>query len=193
MSEEKKILVILANPDTKFDKRAGVISDLCYTFCDTCLQNNQSIDFIDLYKERFDPVSYPDEKDSQALEYQIRIRKADYIVIFHPVWWGTMPAILKGFCDKVFQSGFAYNFQGGFTHGLLKNKKAIIVAVSKSPKWQVNIVYSNILNVMWKRAIFDVCGIKSKFFLFSNLRRVSDGQIEAWHKKITGLAISLSK
>jgi NAD(P)H dehydrogenase (quinone) len=193
MSEPKKIVVILANPDTKFDKRASVISDLCYTFCQQCVQNDQAVDFIDLYKERFNPVSYPDEKDSQAIEYQIRIRKADYIVVFHPVWWGTMPAILKGFCDKVFQSGFAYKFQGGFTHGLLKNKKAIIVAVSKSPAWQVNIIYSNILNIMWKRAIFDICGIKSKFYLFSNLRKVSDTTIETWHKKMSKLALSMSK
>jgi NAD(P)H dehydrogenase (quinone) len=193
MPEPKKIVVILANPDTKFDQRAGVISDLCYTFCEQSQKSGSFVDFIDLYKEKFNPVSYPDEKDSQALEYQIRIRKADLIIIFHPVWWGTMPAILKGFCDKVFQSGFAYNYHSGFTHGLLGDKKAYIVAVSKSPKWQVNIVYSNILNVMWKRAIFDVCGIKSKFYLFSNLRKISDSDILGWHKKMSNLAISVSK
>ena len=193
MADPKKIVVILANPETNFDKRAGIVSELCYTFCDQCVQNDLSVDFIDLYKERFDPVSYPDEKDSQAIEYQIRIRKADYLVVFHPVWWGTMPAILKGFCDKVFQSGYAYIYQGGFTHGLLKEKKAIIIAVSKAPTWEINLVFSNILNVMWKRAIFDVCGIQSKFYLFTNLRKVSDSTIDKWHAKMFKLASSIAK
>jgi putative NADPH-quinone reductase len=188
----KKILVILANPETVSDKRAMVVTDLCQSFIGQCLQNEQEVDIIDLYKDRFDPVNHPEIKDTQTIEYQIRIKKADIIVFFYPVWWGSMPAILKGFCDKVFQNNFAYIYRNGLTEGLLKNKKAVVISISKSPAWKVNLLYTNINDVIWKRAIFDVCGINGQFYLFSNFRKANEKEIEKWHDKIQKLADSLT-
>jgi NAD(P)H dehydrogenase (quinone) len=180
MESTKKILVVLANPHTMADKRAMVVNDMAQTFVDKCVANSLEVDFIDLYKENFNPVSHPE------------IKEADVVVFFHPIWWGSMPAILKGFADKVFQNGFAYTYRNGLTEGLLKGKKAIVVSVSKSPAWKVNLLYTNISDVIWKRAIFDVCGLGSQFYLFSNFRRVNESTIKKWHDKIEKLADSLT-
>jgi len=180
----KKILVIVANPLSRYDNRAMTINELCAAFCEGINYSNIEIDYLDLYKEDFDPVHNPDTRDTQTIEYQIRIRKADMIAIFHPVWWGLMPAVLKGFCDKVFQSGFAYQYQRGRLIPLLDNKKALVVSVSKEPKWRDRLVYGNILQLFWKRAVFQTCGIRSKHISYYNLRKVDDETISQWKKEL---------
>ncbi len=191
MKNPLRVVVILANPDTQYDNRAGVVTQLCSTFIERCNQRGIFVDLIDLYKEQFNPVHIPNTKDTHTIEYQIRIEKADIIVIFHPVWWGTMPAVLKGFCEKVFQSGFAYIHSRGDVKGLLKAKKAHVIAVSHSPVLKSKLALGNILEIQWKRAIFDICGISSKVQGFYNLRKVSEKQLFLWHSEMISLADSI--
>jgi NAD(P)H dehydrogenase (quinone) len=193
MVSTKRVVVILANPDSRSDHRAGVVSDLCASFCKRAIGNGFTVDIIDLYKDKFNPVAIPGNKDTQTLEYQIRIKKADYIAVFHPIWWGTMPAILKGFCDKVFEPGFAYQHIHGTTRGMLHSKKAFVVAVSDSPEWEVKFMYANIIKVMWQRVIFDPCGIKTTFHLYSDVRKASKTTLSQWHTKVYHMADSIAE
>jgi NAD(P)H dehydrogenase (quinone) len=191
MNDQRTVVVVLANPKAKFDGRAGVVSDLCHTFIERCKQRGFIVDLIDLYEDHFNPVHIPNERDNQTLEYQIRIQKAHHIIIFHPVWWGSMPAILKGFCEKVFQNGFAYRYSRGSIEGLLNDKKALVVVVTKSPLLESVIMHSAGLNHAWKRLIFDICGIHSQVKVFYNLRKVSDKTIVKWHQNCIELVDSL--
>lgn len=85
----------------------------------------------DLNKEGFNPVVSAEDLaahtgagtgSSDIDTCQARMKAADYLVFIYPVWWGGMPAILKGYIERVLVSGFAY------AHGkpLLAGKKAII-------------------------------------------------------------------
>jgi NAD(P)H dehydrogenase (quinone) len=188
MNDQQTVVVVLANPKAKFDNRAGVVSDLCHTFIERCKQRGFIVDVIDLYEDNFNPVHIPNERDNQTLEYQIRIEKAQYIVVFHPVWWGSMPAILKGFCEKVFQNGFAYRHTRGSTKGLLRDKKALVIVVTKSPLLESIVMHSTSLYHTWKRLIFGVCGISCSVKSFYNLRKVSDKTILKWHQNCIELA-----
>ena len=96
---------------------------------------------IDLNKDEFNPVLT--EKDlavySKGLstdpliaKYQEIIRKTDEIVFVFPIWWGTVPAILKGFFDKVLLVNFSHNYENGWTP-LLKINKGLLVTTSQSP------------------------------------------------------------
>lgn len=71
-----------------------------------------SYDVIDLYRDRFDPVLLFDEKkrrsdmkrDPETAEYRRIVKNADHLIFIYPLWWGGMPAIMKGFIDRVFCS-----------------------------------------------------------------------------------------
>ncbi len=188
-----KALIILANPISRFDDRSMVINELCASFCEGLSFADVEIDYIDLYRDDFNPVLQPDEKDTKTIEYQIRIRKADILIFFHPVWWGSMPAIMKGFCDKVLRSGFAYSYQRGKTIPLLDNKKSIVVTLSKEPAWKDRLVYGNLLEITWKRAIFETCGIKGRYINLNNLRKVDDKTIQNWNNDLRQLGESIKK
>lgn len=89
----------------------------------------------DLYALGFDPVLKG--SDFAALKSgnppediareQAFIWDADLVVAVHPVWWFNMPAILKGYIDRVFSYGFAYAFGADGIEPLLKGKKAAIL------------------------------------------------------------------
>jgi len=188
-----RITVILANPDYDQDNRAETVNSLCKTFIESVQKKGITVDLIDLYKEtEFDPIFDPEEKDTKALEFQIRLKKTQMVVIFHPVWWSLFPAILKGFLDKVFTRGFAYDIRKGIRTGLLDDLQAIVFAVGERPAWEHQVMYRNILKNFWTRAFFTNCGIKSKFLHFGSLRTVSEKEITRWHKKVEKIATKIN-
>src|SRR5215472_15681161 len=80
------------------------------------------IDDCDLYALGFDPVMTPAERrahntqhpDHSAMEQHIeRLRAADALVLCFPVWWYGMPAILKGYFDRVWVNGVAFHLHAG--------------------------------------------------------------------------------
>ena len=96
-----KTLIITAHPSKKgfTHKIARIISEV----------TNGEI--IDLYNEPVQEfLKFEDIGDimisEQTKSYQNKISKADILFFIHPIWWGNVPAILKNFCDLVFQAGF---------------------------------------------------------------------------------------
>jgi NAD(P)H dehydrogenase (quinone) len=189
-----RVLVVLASQYIDTDQRNNLINNLCKTFSETFQSTGGEVDLLDLYKDtEFDPVRDLDGRDTKIIEYQIRIKKAQVIVFFHQTVWLTAPAILKGFLDKVFVSGFAYKTYNNIPEGLLDNKKAIVVATCEKPSWQVNYIYGNIFTNFWKKTFLDYCGIKNnKLYLFGNYRSASDITIEKWHLKMKDIATKLT-
>jgi len=95
----------------------------------------------DLYVIKFDPILKGDDfllmKDGKASsDVQIEqryIKESDVIVFIHPIWWFNMPAILKGYIDRVFIHGFAYAATSNGIEGLLKDKKVMIFNTTGGP------------------------------------------------------------
>ncbi|KRN28395.1 NADPH-quinone reductase (modulator of drug activity B) [Lactobacillus selangorensis] len=76
--------------------------------------NGDSVDVIDLDADQFDPVMHQEDLTNwrmrrsispQADDYYERINNADRLIFIFPVWWELMPAMMKGFIDKVFAKG----------------------------------------------------------------------------------------
>ena len=89
---------------------------------------------------------------------------ADGIVIVHPNWWGQPPAILKGWIDRVFRAGVAYRFEEGdggegVPVGLLKACAAVVINTSNTPEQREQTVFGDPLDAIWRRCIFDLCGV----------------------------------
>lgn len=123
---------------------------------------------IDLYQEQFDPVLRFDadhrrrdlDKDPYTAKYRDAVKKADFLIFIYPIWWSSMPAILKGFIDRVFVQGYAYRYKGLFPVALLKNKKAWIITTNDTPMPYAKFFQQDYGNVL-KKQILKMCGIKT--------------------------------
>lgn len=98
-------------------------------------RKNHEIKIRDLYQLNFNPILTEDDftsfsqnkvpEDVQA--EQNAISWADHLVFIYPTWWIGMPAILKGYIDRVFTNGFAFRHTKDGSQGLLNGKKVIII------------------------------------------------------------------
>ncbi len=95
--------------------REYVVRDLYAMQFEPRLTSN---DFVLMQQGKLDPV---------VAAEQSTIRQSDGIIVIHPVWWFSMPAILKGYIDRVFSRGFAYDYGPDGVKGLLPGKKVLIV------------------------------------------------------------------
>ena len=97
--------------------------------------SGSKVNIRDLYAENFQPVLSRDDftalKNNRLPEDILReqeyIQNADLLWVIFPIWWTSMPAILKGYIDRIFLSGFAYRMKSDRLEGLLTNKKVIIL------------------------------------------------------------------
>jgi NAD(P)H dehydrogenase (quinone) len=125
---------------------------------------------VDLYAEGFDPVmSRQDRLDYQNTARNVRpVRKyddqlaaTDAIVLVYPAWWYGMPAMLKGYFDRVWLPGVAFDVtpDGRVETERLKNiRRIIVVTTYGGPWWMVRIVVGDPARKIVSRAIRALCG-----------------------------------
>ena len=124
------ILVVYAHPDPKSFNHALAVAVL-----EEVQKKGHSHVFRNLYELQFHPVlSCRDFEDfnhgdipEDIKAEQMEIKRADVIIFVHPIWWFGMPAILKGWVDRVFSYGFAYGNDSRGVRGLLAGKKAVVI------------------------------------------------------------------
>ena len=129
-----RILIVLAHP-----KSDSFNAAVCAALCEGLQAAGHEIDIADLNSEGFNPVLRGPELDrfgsgpplDDVVGYQQRILRADALAFVFPVWWFGLPAILKGFVDRVFQEGFAFRFtEDDKVRGLLRHKKALVIGTA---------------------------------------------------------------
>ena len=159
------ILIILGHPDPKSFNHA-----LAAGVCDALQSDGHRVILHDLCAESFDPLLPAQEIPEGAIlppdiqKHCEELRAADGIVIIHPNWWGQPPAMLKGWIDRVIRPGVAYRFKEGdggegVPVGLLKAKAAIVLNTSNTPDDREQTAFGDPLEAMWKRCVFDLCGV----------------------------------
>ena len=134
------------------------------TFIKTAKENGHEVDYVDLYKEKFNPVFAGEEPDQIVLNHRKRIEKCNVIVLIAPIWNFRMPAIVEGWIDKVLAPPWAFSFKRlvgnyGYPQGKLKDKKAIIFCTYGSPRLAVTTFFLNLPIRRLKRGVFHICGI----------------------------------
>jgi NAD(P)H dehydrogenase (quinone) len=138
----------------------------------TLKASGHTVWYHDLYDEGFDPITTCAEIPKGALfdpviQYHCdEIAQTDGIVIVHPNWWGQPPAILKGWIDRVFRPGVAYEFAEGDSGegmpiGLLKAKVVLVFNTSNTPEKRETEVFGDPLDGLWKTCVFDLCGVRT--------------------------------
>jgi NAD(P)H dehydrogenase (quinone) len=93
------------------------------------------------------------------------------IVFVYPIWWGRPPAMLLGYIDQMFASGFAYRDKGGLLpEGLLKGKSVVCISTMKGPTHYPLLLLRDAHKVLMRKALFSFVGIKKvKFFEFGRM------------------------
>ncbi|MBK6265622.1 NAD(P)H-dependent oxidoreductase [Marivirga sp. S37H4] len=102
------------------------------------------------------------ELELDLLNAQDKIKWADHLVWIYPVWWGSVPAIMKGFLDRVLLPGFAYQKREDslWWDKYLTGKTARIISTLDQPAWYYWLVYRQPSHNSMKKLTLEFCGIK---------------------------------
>jgi NAD(P)H dehydrogenase (quinone) len=125
---------------------------------ETLEQQGYSVEVSDLYAMGFDPVAgrgdFTEPLNPEVLNLSLEQRhaasqgtltpviaqqidallRADLLVLQFPLWWFSMPAILKGWIDRVFISGTVYGRSAQFEQGKLRGKQALVCVTTGAPE-----------------------------------------------------------
>ncbi|GIQ68126.1 flavodoxin family protein [Xylanibacillus composti] len=161
--KNKKIVVIIGHPDA--ESFSGALSR---AYIEGASSNSAQVRCLDLSQLSFEPILKYGYRKRMELEEDLKqaqewIRWADHLVIVYPTWWGTMPAILKGFFDRTFLPGFAYRYRDNspLWDKLLTGKTARLIVTSDTPKWYNRLIYRQAGHLVMRRNILGFCGIKT--------------------------------
>lgn len=160
-------------------------------------ERNESFQVIDLYGENFDPVYTPEElrlfgqgETSYPLvkEYQAKLTASSELLFIFPIWWYDVPAILKGFLDKVFLPKFAYqeDHSGNWQPLLTHIKKATVVTTATYSKESLT-KYGDAIEGVLMNSTLNMVGIPKdhmKWIHFSEVNRTTDERRKAFLKEL---------
>lgn len=122
------------------------------------------------------------------------IQWADHLVWIHPVWWGGLPAITKGFIDRLFLPGFAFKYRENsvWWDKLLTGKTAHIITTLDQPSWYYRIFYGRPSVNQLKKSTLEFCGIKPvKVTYIGIIKNSKDEQRKKWIEKVYSLGEKL--
>jgi NAD(P)H dehydrogenase (quinone) len=130
-------LIVYAHPNPKSFNHA-----IMETLAGESRAAGQEVRIRDLYEIGFDPVLKPSDFEliqagkvaADVKTEQEHIEWADIVSFIHPIWWAGLPAIFKGYIDRVFTFGFAYKIGEDCIKGLLNDKKALIINTTGAPE-----------------------------------------------------------
>lgn len=146
------ILIVFCHPEPSSFNAA-----LKNAAIETFTNLGHSVDVSDLYGEEFDPVEKASHYQNrlilerfeplleqrnacstEALPEDVvreieRLKKCDLVIFQFPMWWHQQPAMLKGWCDRVFVAGGLYTSKMRYSSGIFKGKQAICSVTSGAP------------------------------------------------------------
>lgn len=161
---------------------------------ESLVESEQEVVVRDLNAINFNPVLSLEDMNGQRIgkvaddiqTEQDYITWAEQIIFVYPIWWTGMPAIMKGYIDRVFSYGFAYRYDQGIQKGLLTGKKAIIInSHGKSNAEYEAMGMDKALALTSDTGIFTYCGFEiKKHFYFDKADRASEESIQGWKNEI---------
>lgn len=186
-----RLYVLVGHPDgTSFN------SALADAYCAAASLKGHEVRRQDLAKMSFDPILHHGYNVIQPLEpdllaAQQNISWCERWVIFYPVWWGNVPALLKGFFDRTLVAEFAYRYhdKDPLWDKLLKGRSAHIITTSDAPALFLRFFYRNGDIDAVKRATLQFCGFSPvQVTRVSPMRYFEDAKRRLWLQRIATLA-----
>ena len=187
----KRVLIILGHPST--DSFCGAIAT-CYF--EAATQAGREVRIMQLGALNFDPVLHEGYNQIQTLEQdlldaQADIMWAEHLVFVFPLWWGGVPALLKGFIDRTFLPGFAFKYRQGkvFPDKLLKGRTAHLLVAMDTAPWYYKWVYRMPGLHQMRKHTLAFCGIKPlTTLMFGPVLTSTTTQRQKWLQQAMTLA-----
>ncbi len=132
------------------------------------------------------------ELEPDLLEAWEKIKWANHLVWVHPVWWGGLPAIAKGFIDRLFLPGFAFQYKKDsvWWDKLLKGKTGHIITTLDQPSWYYKLVYGNPSINQLKKSTLEFCGVSPvKVTYLGVIKTATSNQRTKWLEKVKQLGL----
>lgn len=182
----KKILVIDGHPNK---------DSLCFSLAEAYIEGAKMAEYevkklrlIDLDFDLILRYGYQKRMDLEPdLQSALKLLKwADHLVWVHPVWWSALPALVKGFLDRLFLPSLTYNTipNSYRLEGLLKKKTAHIIATLDQPGWFYRLYFGAPSEKQLKSSL-KLCGVKTKQVCYFGIVKTStDEQRKAWIEKV---------
>ena len=190
----KRVAVIVGHPAA--DSWCGALAD---SYAAAARAGGHEVRMLQLAQLDFDPSLHEGYRQIQALEpdllaAQATVAWAEHVVIAYPIWWGSVPALLKGFLDRILLPGFAFKYRPGkaFPEQLLRGRSAQLLVSMDTPPWYFRWVYRMPGIVQLKKTTLEFCGIAPvKVAAFGPLISSSPAQRASWLAKAARLADGL--
>lgn len=182
----KKILVIDGHPN-----KDSLCYSLAQAYADGAKSAGAEVKTLRIIDLHFDPIlryGYQKRMDLEpdllaALEL---LHWADHMVWVHPVWWSGLPALVKGFLDRLFLPGLTYKtIPNSYRfEKLLKGKTAHIIATLDQPGWFYRLFFKA-PSEHQLRSSLKLCGVKTKKVSYIGIVKTStDEQRKKWLEKV---------
>ncbi len=187
----KNITVILGNSNSN-----SYCNALATAYVQTAKDAGHNVRFFNLEEVIFDPILHHGYHQRQELEpglkeIQDAITWAEHLVFIYPIWWGSMPALLKGFFDRVLLPGYAFKYRENspLPERLLTGRSAHAFVTMDAPLWYYWLVYKSAGHNQIKTIILEFCGIKPvKITSFGSVKKTSLAQRLKWLQKVKDYA-----
>jgi len=187
-----RILILLGHPSS-----ASFCAALANQYRETALQAGHQVRLVNLGELVFDPIlrdgyRHPQPLEPDLLDAQRAIEWAERLVLVFPVWWGGVPALLKGFLDRVLLPGFAFRYQGSspFPQKLLAGRHAHLLVTMDTPPWYYRWLQAMPALQQMRRTTLAFCGIRpEKTLTFGPLLSSTRQRRQAWLEQARDLAL----
>lgn len=186
----KKILIINGHPDKESYNFA-----LAEAYKKGALASGAEVKQINIRELNFTPnlqFSYRKrtELEPDLLQAQKQIKWADHLVWVYPVWWGSVPALMKGFLDRILLPGFAYQKRENslWWDKLLVGKTARIICTLDQPDWYYRLFNGSASHTAMKKLTLNFIGVKKvRITSIGPIRLSKKSFRENWLKKVEKL------
>ena len=180
---KKRILVILGHSGDKSLSKA-----MAQAYLRGARESGAEVRLLSLGELHFDPLLKEGYQAQQALEpdlleAQQSLLWAEHLVFVYPIWWGAMPALLKGFIDRTFLPGFAFKYRKDsvWWDKLLAGRSARLITLMDTPPWYFRWVYRMPGHNQMKRSILEFSGVKPVHISsFGPVRSANEQQRDRW-------------
>ena len=187
----KNILVILGHP-----RAESFCAALAQQYAQSARAAGADVRLLNLAELPFDPVLHggyvsPQTLESSLVSAQADITWAQHIVLVYPNWWGTFPALLKGFFDRVFLPGFAFRYRkdSPMWDKLLAGRSARVLVTMDSPSWYYRWIVGAPGDKQIRKSILQFCGINPvQISHLGPIRGASEAKRAAWLTQVAELA-----
>jgi putative NADPH-quinone reductase len=187
----KRILLILGHPSG-----ASFCAALAERYVQSAIDAGHEVRQLRLGELDFDPVLREGYRQIQALEEALSVAQSDilwaeHLTLVYPIWWGGIPALLKGFFDRVFLPGFAFKYRKGkaFPDKLLTGRTAHLLVTMDTPPWYYRWFYRMPGLHQVRKTTLEFCGIKPlRTLTFGPVLGSSDHQRKAWLRQAQAIA-----